>query len=279
MTEGTKSTGKVARPQKATSGPVKFYLVAYNALSAAGWAYVLALIVIHVFNLDGQSPSGVLEQPKATGLFSRLPLLKNATGGTIYANLPEWLKPVYARATTAHARAGFVTTFVQSFAVLEVVHAALGWVRSPVATTAMQVASRLWLVWGILDQFPSVHTNPLFASMVFAWSFTEVIRYTFYAFNLLGYNPRFLLWLRYTTFYILYPIGAGSEAFLMFATLPLESSPIESLKAGGTWTLADYGRGVLFAIWWPGLYVMYTYMIKQRRKVFGPAKGPKSKRA
>ena len=39
----------------------------------------------------------------------------------------------------------------QSLAVLEVVHAALGWVRSPVATTAMQVASRLWSVWGVVE--------------------------------------------------------------------------------------------------------------------------------
>ena len=36
---------------------------------------------------------------------------------------------------------------VQSAAILEVVHAALGLVRSPVVTTAIQVASRLLLVW------------------------------------------------------------------------------------------------------------------------------------
>jgi very-long-chain (3R)-3-hydroxyacyl-CoA dehydratase len=82
--------------------------------------------------------------------------------------------------------------------------------------------------------------------MVFAWSFTEVIRYTFYALNLVGLNPRFLLWLRYTTFYVLYPLGASSEAFITFATLP-NSRPSE-----GNWTLWDFGRAFLFTIWWPG---------------------------
>lgn len=42
----------------------------------------------------------------------------------------------------------------QSLAVLEVVHAAVGLVRSPVFTTAQQVASRIFIVWGILVATP-----------------------------------------------------------------------------------------------------------------------------
>jgi len=121
--------------------------------------------------------------------------------------------------------------------------------------------------------------------MILAWSATEVVRYSFYACNLLGSEPPFLLYLRYTTFYVLYPLGASSEAFLMYATLP-SASPLAAPQA---WQLSDYLRAVMFAIWWPGmlmckwtfyswlmlfvgLYVMYTYMIEQRHKVLG--KGP-----
>ncbi|KAG9086392.1 hypothetical protein FRC07_013103 [Ceratobasidium sp. 392] len=102
--------------------------------------------------------------------------------------------------------------------------------------------------------------------MVLAWSITEVIRYSFYAFNLAGKEPGILVYLRYTTFYILYPLGASSEAALIYATLP-NSSPFS-----GNWTAYDLLRGFFFTIWWPGLYVMYTYMIKQRRKVLGGGK-------
>lgn len=89
--------------------------------------------------------------------------------------------------------------------------------------------------------------------MVFAWSLTEVIRYSFYAANLLGHEPYALLYLRYTTFYVLYPLGAASEAFVNYSTLPA-SSPIPSLGSWlrGMWTPADYVRGALFLIWWPG---------------------------
>jgi very-long-chain (3R)-3-hydroxyacyl-CoA dehydratase len=40
--------------------------------------------------------------------------------------------------------------------VLEVLHALFGWVRSPLPTTVMQVASRLFLVWGVADRFETV---------------------------------------------------------------------------------------------------------------------------
>ena len=90
--------------------------------------------------------------------------------------------------------------------------------------------------------------------MVFAWSLTEVIRYSFYACSLLGKEPYTLLWLRYTTFFVLYPIGAGSEAFVNYATLP-RSNPVPSFSSwalGSVWTPYDCVRGVLFLIWWPG---------------------------
>jgi hypothetical protein len=70
---------------------------------------------------------------------------------------------------------------------------------------------------------------------------TEVIRYPFYAFTLLGYVPYQLLWLRYTAFYLLYPLGAASEAIGAYATLPV-SSP---------WKIYDYFRALLFVTWWP----------------------------
>ena len=79
--------------------------------------------------------------------------------------------------------------------------------------------------------------------MVLSWSITEVIRYTHFALTQLGYEAHILLWLRYTTFYILYPTGSSSEAFCMLVT-------ILSAKSWDFWGLV---RGGLFLIWWPGM--------------------------
>ncbi|EGG02132.1 uncharacterized protein MELLADRAFT_38757, partial [Melampsora larici-populina 98AG31] len=105
----------------------------------------------------------------------------------------------------------------QSTALLEILHVALGLVRSGLLTTVMQVASRLVIVWAIIPLFPQVSLHsPIYSSMVFAWSLSEIIRYGTYASSLLNYPIRPLLWLRYSAFYLLYPIGAGSEWGLMF---------------------------------------------------------------
>ncbi|KAF5320930.1 hypothetical protein D9619_001404 [Psilocybe cf. subviscida] len=276
-----KPAARSPKAKRATPAALKAYLVAYNILSALGWGYILALTVTHILNLDGKSDNFVASHGKtATSVLSRflstvtLPkALRFLSPKSIEAYLPAVLQPIYRRTETTFARVGPTTVFVQTFALLEVVHAALGWVRSPVVTTAMQVSSRLFMVWGIAEQFPEVRTNPLYTTMVLAWSTTEVIRYPFYAFNLVDMNPYILLWLRYTTFYVLYPLGAFSEAGLIFAVLP--SSPLlPSWKSvfTGIWTTADYVRGFLFLIWWPGLYIMYTYMIVQRRKTLGKPK-------
>ncbi|KAI0283807.1 tyrosine phosphatase-like protein, partial [Russula brevipes] len=155
---------------------------------------------------------------------------------------------------------GRTTARVQSAAALEVLHVLLGLVRSPLSTTAVQVASRLFSVWGIAAGFPSAQRSPFYASMVLSWALTEVIRYSFYAASLVGWSPRRLVWARYSTFFVLYPTGAGSEALVNLATLPL------------SWDTYALLRGVLFIAWWPGLYPMYTHMIKQRRRVFGGQK-------
>ncbi|KAG6820974.1 hypothetical protein H0H93_008603 [Arthromyces matolae] len=272
----SKPTTSLPKPKKATPALIKYYLVFFNVVSAIGWSYLLVLTIIHLFNLDGGSPASISTSQTASSTLSRflssLPFFKSSP--SFEARLHPALRPVYRRATTTYTRVGAPTAVVQSLAVFEVFHVLFGFVRSPLPTTAAQVASRLFLVWGIVEQFADVRTNPIFTSMLLSWSITEVIRYSFYAFTLLGYEPYVLLWLRYTTFYILYPTGASSEALLIYATLP-SSSPIPGWQSWiqGMWRPTDYARALLFGIWWPGLYIMYTHMIGQRKKVLGRGKG------
>ncbi|KAF8554180.1 PTPLA-domain-containing protein [Imleria badia] len=202
------------------------YLVAFNVVSAVGWAVVLALTVAAI----------------------------TATGN---------IGPTYAQSWSVLAP-------VQSLAALEVVHVALALVRSPLPTTLMQVSSRLILVWAIVARFPSTHASPIYTTMVLAWSLTEVPRYSYYALGLLGIHPPpWLTWLRYSTFYLLYPLGAGSEALLAFSTIS---------EWHAIWSIEDWLKAAMVLIWIPGLYVMYTHMMRTRTKVLGPKKDQKQDR-
>jgi very-long-chain (3R)-3-hydroxyacyl-CoA dehydratase len=144
----------------------RYYLIAYNVLSALGWLYILSLTITHLTNLDGSQSSVIPEKAReATSTFSRfltsLPFLKSSpvlTTTALESKVPPILRPFYRRATTAFVRVGWPVTLVQSFAVLEVLHVAAKLVKSSLPTTAVQVASRIYLTWGILLRFPSVRT-------------------------------------------------------------------------------------------------------------------------
>jgi very-long-chain (3R)-3-hydroxyacyl-CoA dehydratase len=144
----------------------KAYLFAYNALSTTGWAYVLYITVFHILGATPAPPINPTAAETARNTIQRLianiPLnLRNATPLTqakvqIYNAIPPSLLTYLDRAKTLYSVVGLKVALVQSFAMLEVVHVLLGLVRSPLGTTAMQVASRLTLVWGIVENFAEV---------------------------------------------------------------------------------------------------------------------------
>ncbi|KAI0994113.1 hypothetical protein K3495_g14070 [Podosphaera aphanis] len=153
---------------------------------------------------------------------------------------------------------GKFTQLTQTLALLEVFHSATGLVRAPISTTAMQVASRLLLVWVVVQPFPFVAKSPGYSSMLIAWSVTEVIRYSYFVCNLSGFNPGIVTWFRYNTFYVLYPLGISSECWLLSNAI----SPAGKLNSAFGWALQ-----ITRLIYIPGSYILFTHMIAQRKKV------------
>ncbi|KZP11612.1 PTPLA-domain-containing protein [Athelia psychrophila] len=253
------TAGDPSAPAKKASGNhpvVTVYLIVYNLLSSIAWGHILFRLSVHMLTAP---------VPSSTSYFASIKFYKSPLPSVLLAvlnSLAPSLVPYAERASGAFAVIGAETKWVQSVAVLEIVHAALGFVRSPTGMTAAQVSGRLVLLWGVADRFATARANPLYASMVFAWSLTEVIRYLFYVSSLAASPPYALLWARYTTFYALYPIGGVSEALIVFFTLPWKN-----------WGLSEWVRGALFLVWLPGLYVLYTHMLGQRRRVLGDGKG------
>lgn len=73
-----------------------------------------------------------------------------------------------------YRKIGLLVKYTQTLALIEVVNTVFGFVKASPFTTAIQVSSRLLLVWGICHQFPIVGENVAYSSMIFAWSITEV---------------------------------------------------------------------------------------------------------
>ncbi len=131
----------------------------------------------------------------------------------------------------------------------------------------MQVASRYLLVWPVVYPFPHLAAAPAYTSMLLAWSLTEVIRYAYFALALTlpagRQPPAWFTVLRYSTFTVLYPVGISSECLMIWSA----RAPAAALHPLLPWALY-----AVLAIYIPGSYVMYTYMLRQRRKVLARLK-------
>ncbi|GAA5941968.1 hypothetical protein JCM1841_001874 [Sporobolomyces salmonicolor] len=233
-TSSSSPSKRSLRPSAAPSPIKTLYLTAYNLASALAWGYVLLLLVDHMTGEDG------------------------------YTSVREWLgvqgqiETLDKRAKSGFEGFGETVKWVQTAAILEAVHSATRLVRSPLGTTVAQISSRLLIVWYICVVFPEVPRTPFYISMVAAWSFAEIIRYLHYASALLNVKVPVLEWIRYTAFYVLYPVGAGSEA-----TLIAFSAPYAKEKFGVLGYLATMG---LTCFWPPALAFMMSHMHRQRRK-------------
>ncbi|KAL7627142.1 hypothetical protein AAE478_003918 [Parahypoxylon ruwenzoriense] len=234
-----------SKPAKKASSPLKNgYLILYNAVSATLWLTVLGRVVA-----------------------------ANVAGGplAVYPTTGEFCK------------------WTQTLAGMEVLHSLLGIVRAPLFTTFMQVFSRYAIVWGITGLFPAlalgrsdgggggggdVLSSTAYSSMLVAWATTEVIRYSFFALSLgsaaLSAGPlgKALHWLRYHAFFVLYPVGISSEAYLIWRAVEPAKEQVSEVYSWLLW-------GYVVLVYPPSAYILYTHMMAQRRKVMKATKAQK----
>ncbi|KAI1144363.1 PTPLA-domain-containing protein [Hypoxylon sp. FL0543] len=217
-----------AKPANKSSPVKNGYLILYNAVSAVLWLTVLGRVV-------GANLTGSPRQ--------------------VYPVVGEFCK------------------WTQTLAGMEVLHSLLGIVRAPFFTTFMQVFSRYAIVWGVTGLFPELargrgagdaYSSLAYTTMLGAWAATEIVRYTYFALTLAsgGRPPRALHWLRYHAFFVLYPVGISSEAYLIWRA-------VEPAKAAVGPLYSTLLFGYVALVYPPSAYILYTHMMAQRRKVMG----------
>ncbi|KAJ1326753.1 very-long-chain (3R)-3-hydroxyacyl-CoA dehydratase [Microdochium nivale] len=230
------ATAKSSQPRTPSGGASRpsgadYYLVLYNLASALAWAYML---------------HGTTEA-----------LLAHRGQGWAAGNAQVWRdQHRFALAT-------------ESAAALEVLHAALGLVRSSPLTTALQVAGRNTVLWAVARNYPAVMESGVgvgYAALLLAWSAAEVIRYSYFVVALSSKIrgaggddvPGWLVWVRYSMFIPLYPAGILSECWLIY-------NVIEPSKQRQAYYQYLLWFGLLIYV--PASYILGTHMFAQRRKV------------
>jgi len=157
-----------------------------------------------------------------------------------------------------------VLTYTQTAAIMEVVHAAVGFVRSPVGMTAIQVSSRVGVLYYLLTSPNAIVSNGA-GLMVFSWSLVEVPRYMFYMLALITGDatkgtPYPLFWLRYSLFMVLYPTGITGEILTYYEAC---NDPASTAIIGGKLILYT-----MLAIYLIGSPTMILNMAGNRKSAF-----------
>lgn len=93
----------------------------------------------------------------------------------------------------------------------------------------------------------------------------------------LNIMPYPLLWLRYSAFILLYPVGVASEMTMVYLAMPTirKNRPL-SIFMPNAWNFAiDYYVGCWLGVacYVPGLPELYLHMVKQRKKMLGGGGG------
>ncbi|XP_038998462.1 very-long-chain (3R)-3-hydroxyacyl-CoA dehydratase PASTICCINO 2A-like, partial [Hibiscus syriacus] len=105
----------------------------------------------------------------------------------------------------------------------------------------------------------------------------QIIRYSFFGLKeAFGSAPSWHLWLRYSTFLVLYPTGISSEVGLIYFALPyIKASEKYCIRMPNKWNLSfDYFYAAVIAlgIYVPGSPHLYRYMLGQRKRALCKSK-------
>ena len=213
------------------------YLIIYNSTLFVGWSAIFVGICSAISNVgnDGLEPK----------------------------NRSEFLLKTYLKVE-------MLLKMSQTAALLEVFHCIVKIVPSSPVLTGFQVLSRLFVLWMVTDLFPSTQKAPGVILYLICWTITEIVRYSYYVLNILGSVPYFLMWCRYTFFFVLYPLGVAGELITIYTALPVvKKTGILSLPMPNVLNFGfSYHSFLIFVMFCyiPIFPQLYFHMVAQRKK-------------
>ncbi|PXF45136.1 Very-long-chain (3R)-3-hydroxyacyl-CoA dehydratase 2 [Gracilariopsis chorda] len=157
----------------------------------------------------------------------------------------------------------------QTLAWAEVVHAMLGF-GGTVPTAVVQCLGRFVVLMLVVDRIDDIQGHIVTLFLLMAWSVGDIVRYAFYIAIITHRVPKVLLWMRYSLFLVLYPLGIVAEWLIYYRTLPfVDKHRLYAIALPNKFNFAfDFGvwnRIVLVLYLYFGPF-MFSHMLSQRRK-------------
>lgn len=170
---------------------------------------------------------------------------------------------------------GGAMKFCELMQILEVMHPMFGYTKGSVINPFIQVMGRNIVLFCMIEAEPRMWEKPVVFYLFLIWSLVEIVRYPYYISQLFKKNSSFLLWLRYTIWIPLYPLGFLCEGVVILRNIPyFEETQRFTVSLPNAWNFAFHFPTVLriylLFLFFPGLYALMSHMYKERVKKLGP---------
>jgi very-long-chain (3R)-3-hydroxyacyl-CoA dehydratase len=126
----------------------------------------------------------------------------------------------------------------------------------------------------MIEAEPRMWEKPVVFYLFLIWSSVELVRYPYYVSELLKINSGPLVWLRYTIWIPLYPLGFLCEGVVILRDIPyFEETQRFTVSLPNSLNFAFHFPTVmriyLLVLFFPAMYVLMSRMYKARVKKLG----------
>lgn len=183
---------------------------------------------------------------------------------------PELLKSLFRNSSfNVITSVGSSYAMLILFSSLEILHPMLGLVRGSFLFPFIQIGFKSLVYFAFAL---NVQTYVSVRVLLIIWTLAELIRYPFYALSVVNVQFYWIIWLRYSAWIILYPIGILTEAVVIYQNLEyIQKTGRYSYEMPNNLNASFYAPFIIYAYFyigiWLGSYVMLSHMACQRRKV------------
>eukprot|EP00112_Aurelia_sp_Birch-Aquarium-sp1_P020432 Seg527.5 transcript_id=Seg527.5/GoldUCD/mRNA.D3Y31 product=Very-long-chain protein_id=Seg527.5/GoldUCD/D3Y31 len=121
---------------------------------------------------------------------------------------------------TAYDKVSDLLLTCQLCAILEIINPLLGIVKTGVVAPLIQVGGRNFILFILILPNKDLHSSSVVFVLFIAWATIEMVRYPFYVLSLFRQNIRWITWLRYSLWVVLYPLGLTCEGLIVYKSIP-----------------------------------------------------------
>ena len=162
---------------------------------------------------------------------------------------------------------GAAVVFAQTLALIEPVLCLFGVIKSKVLTVCMHLLVRSIVLLLAVNRHPALQQHVAVFLFMLAWILSELVRFPWLTFKVLGTPPPLLSLLRYSLPLVLYPLGGVGEAWTMWRARSVLATPDLLFTLGGLdVTLTHVVHFVYMPAYLPGFAFLYFSAIKRFRK-------------